>query len=232
MPGLACHRRPMDQSHPSDSTTAIGGRPDRSLAGPPVRATTRVVLTLLAAVMVAALSAAHADAAIASRTSVKRKTPKATATTRPIVTTTTKLAAATPPKAATGSKVGACDLVTGAEAEAVLSATNLVADATSTALACAYRRNGVGSPVVLISITGFSTKELFGMRTGGATSRAIPLPGLAEAAYRSADWSQIEFLKGKTAVLIIMNVIDANGTFSGPDEDKALDAARVAASRV
>ena len=86
---------------------------------------------------------------------------------------------------------------------------------------------------MLVSVRPFEDKELFvqSRSSAGASSRAIPLAGLGDVAYRSADWRQIEFLKGKTAVLIIMNVIDANGTFSGPDESKALDAARVAATR-
>lgn len=200
-------------------------------AGPPARATARVWLTLLAAILITALSAAHADATIAARTTVKRKTTKATVTTKPTVTTT--VATTVPTTAATASKASACDLLTAGEAAVVVNASHLVANAGSNARGCVYL-DGVGIPRVLISITpGFETRELFvsSRSWGSGSSRAIPLAGLGDLAYRSADWSQIEFLKGKIAVLIVMNVIDANGTSSGPDQTKALDAARVAASR-
>lgn len=228
--------RAMDHSHRHRLRESSIGKGDGfrgTAAGPRARATPHVVLTLLAAMAITALSAVHADATIASRTTVKRKNPKPTATSRSTVATTTTLAAATLPKAASASKTGACDLVTAAEAAVVVGTPGLVADTPSSATACSYRRDGIGNPRVLVSVRPFEDKELFvqSRSSAGASSRAIPLAGLGDVAYRSADWSQIEFLKGKAAVLIVMNVIDANGTFSGPDQSKALDAARVAATR-
>lgn len=230
---------PMDQSQLGrlmNSLTATSSPTDRLGPEPHARSSTRIVLILLAAMLITALRAANADAATASRPRAKRTTPKPTttkpATTSPASTATTG-ATTTQAKGATGSRPQACDLVTAAEAEVTVNTTHLVADATSSATDCAYRLDGVGNPRVLLSVRRFETKELFvqSRSSGGASSRAIPLAGVADVAYRSADWRQIEFLKGKTAVLIVMNVIDANGTFFGPEQSKALDAARVAASR-
>ena len=226
----------MDQSHLHRLRTASTAARDRlrhSVAEPPTRPTTRVVLTLLVALLITALSTAHAEAGIASRTTIKHRTTKPTASTKPTVSSTTKAASATAPKPSMASKVGACELVTDAEAAVAVNSAHLVADATSSATDCVYRPNGVGSPLVLVSVRPFETKQLFvsSRSSAGSSSRAIPLAGLGDLAYRSADWSQIEFLKGKAGVLIIMNVIDANGAFAGPDQTKALTAAQVAASR-